>query len=156
MTSSTKVTLPKLIRVSAGGIGIITYEINNSDTLSGYAKEIEVLNHLLCLLPNDDKTDAELLYDKLGREFFVQTYDKAALKYAFKHGYLNEAITLHMSAIDHFLGDEAQIDAATYDIPAGKEDLINAVEAAVDSKVDKGLYEVVLLEDGNLYVRIDE
>ena len=38
----------------------------------------------------------------------------------------------------------------------GQEEIAEAVEQMVDAKIDRGLFEVVLLEDGNLYVRVDE
>ena len=151
MTVSTEIKLPKLLKVNSGYVSLETIDPWDVDNLGQFQKYVEVTHHLLALLPDEDKANA----DHEDKRFILNTDCLAALKYAFNECMLDEFLTFHNAALEHFIED-IHLDATSYDLPASQEELGDAIEQIVDTKIDRGLFEVVLLEDGNLYVRIDE
>ena len=85
MTSSTKIKLPKLLRVTKGAVHLERIGPCDFYKLKHYEEHLSAVYKLLQLLPDEHKEDAE----NEDTATFVYTDNLPALKYAFEHDMLN-------------------------------------------------------------------
>jgi hypothetical protein len=121
--------LPNVIPVKVGVVCIPTrFE---PDSLAEYEKLIREINHILCLLPDSDKSEAE--YDD--HEIIIHTTSVPALKYACSNYFLSDSLTtchaVHQLVHNHFDGEVCD----------------DCIDELIDEALEAG-YESVVVESG--------
>lgn len=129
--TTTNTELPKVLRVTSGTIHIpFDYECED---LEDYERVNRNVTHLLALIPDDDKEEAELEDDG----FDIITSNVPALKYACKHYFLNDFNTLVDAIFEQYKEDDICCDC---------------IESIVDEAVRVG-YTSQVLSDGVYLVK---
>jgi hypothetical protein len=133
MTSSTHLDpnfkLPKVLPVEVGVISIPTQF--TGDSLSEYETFNREVTHLLALLPDEDKANADLDED----EILIHTSNTAALKYACNKYLLNDILTTCHAVSDYLLHK------------AEGEICEDCIDSFIDQAIDDE-YESVVVEGG--------
>jgi hypothetical protein len=123
--------LPSVIKVEVGTVSIPTdFDLDN---LSQYETVNREITHLLALIPDEDKAEAE--YDSDEKAYLIKTSNPPALKYAVKKYFIDDCFTVIDTVANHIINH--------FDGQVCHDCVDNFIDQALDES-----YETVVLEEG--------